>query len=91
MGIHDLWIIMLNGVYDVIGGINYYGFSWHAFALVSFGASLFFSMFVRKIFTSSHFDWSVLHREEKKVMTGFVEIETRSGRTVTREREYFYD
>lgn len=91
MGIHDLWIIMLNGVYDFIGGINYYGFSWHAFALVSFGVSLFFSMFVRKIFTSSHFDWSVLHREEKKTMSGFAEIETRTGRRVTREREYFYD
>lgn len=91
MGIHDLWIIMLNGVYDVIGKIEYYGFSWHAYALIAFSLSLFFSLFVRKIFSNSHFDWSVFHREERVRMTGFLEVKTKSGDRVIREREYFYD
>lgn len=90
MGIHELWILMLDGIYDVIGGIEYMGVSWHTMIGTFIVVCLFFKLIVGKVIGSS-FNPSFHIKEERKVVQGYVEVSTKSGNRITREREYFYD
>lgn len=89
MGIHELWILMLDGIYDVIGNIEYMGVSWHTMIGVFIVVCVFFKLIVGKVLNSS-FNVSFHSKEEQKVIQGYRETSTKFGNRITREREYFY-